>query len=320
MAMKIFAWDQTKTFGTWTVPDDWNSSNNKIEIIGAGGGVEGDPSIAIGGGGGGAYSAIANVSLTPGSTIRFGQETIEPRGLWIRIDSVNAKPTSTSQGVFAASGQTALAGTSVANSGGLASDCIGTTTFSGGNGGAGGVGTAGGGGGGAAGPGGAGKNGGAGDASSIGDDGGGGGGGAGGGSSTNGANGTTAGGAGGAGPAGTGAGTGGDAGAGGAGSDGGGGGGGDQAFQGGAGGSGTDIGTVTNSEGVVSSIDVSTVVGAGGGAGGQGNGSTNGTVTITTIWGAGQGGGGVGGGPGGKGLFVISYEPLTATGNMFMMF
>ncbi len=54
---------------TWTVPSNWNSFNNSIEVIAAGGG--GYTSTAGGGGGGGAYSKVSNVALTPGSTVTF---------------------------------------------------------------------------------------------------------------------------------------------------------------------------------------------------------------------------------------------------------
>jgi hypothetical protein len=71
---------QAQTFLTsgtsWTVPIDWNSSNNVIEVIGGGGGGAGGfaDSSGSGGGGGGAgggggYSKITNAVLTPGATV-----------------------------------------------------------------------------------------------------------------------------------------------------------------------------------------------------------------------------------------------------------
>src|SRR3989344_2260026 len=58
------------TSGTsWTVPADWNSSNNTIEVIGGGGG--GGSSGARSGGGGGGYSKISNVSFATGSVIGY---------------------------------------------------------------------------------------------------------------------------------------------------------------------------------------------------------------------------------------------------------
>ncbi|HXW56968.1 MAG TPA: alkaline phosphatase family protein, partial [Candidatus Cybelea sp.] len=58
---------------SYTVPANWNSSNNTIEVIGGGGGGSYSPSssIAAAGGGGGAYSKATNVTLTPGSTITY---------------------------------------------------------------------------------------------------------------------------------------------------------------------------------------------------------------------------------------------------------
>lgn len=61
---------------SWTVPSDWNSSNNTIELYGGGGGggggySDGDYNGSGGGGGGGGYSRISNASLTPGSSIPY---------------------------------------------------------------------------------------------------------------------------------------------------------------------------------------------------------------------------------------------------------
>ncbi|MDO8576017.1 MAG: hypothetical protein Q7R90_01750 [bacterium] len=57
------------TSGTsWTVPADWNNSNNTIEVIGGGGG---GGACAGGGGGGGAYSKVSTLSLTPGGTVTY---------------------------------------------------------------------------------------------------------------------------------------------------------------------------------------------------------------------------------------------------------
>ena len=57
---------------SWTVPGDWNSTNNTIEVIGGGGNGSvlggGYPG---GGGGGGAYSKKSNVALTSGSTVTY---------------------------------------------------------------------------------------------------------------------------------------------------------------------------------------------------------------------------------------------------------
>ena len=61
---------------TWTVPSDWNNSNNAIYLIGAGGSSStsassGNNRAGGGGGGGGGYTAITNYSATPLSTIPY---------------------------------------------------------------------------------------------------------------------------------------------------------------------------------------------------------------------------------------------------------
>jgi len=58
------------TTSTWSVPADWNSSNNTIEAIGGGGGGGGGwVNAAGGGGGGGAYSEITDIPLTSGHSV-----------------------------------------------------------------------------------------------------------------------------------------------------------------------------------------------------------------------------------------------------------
>jgi hypothetical protein len=61
---------------TWTVPSDWNSSNNTIYMIGGGGGGanaarSGNNRAAGGGGGGGGYTALTNQSLTPAASVAY---------------------------------------------------------------------------------------------------------------------------------------------------------------------------------------------------------------------------------------------------------
>ncbi|HVV38760.1 MAG TPA: hypothetical protein VHD31_00335 [Candidatus Paceibacterota bacterium] len=56
--------------GVWTVPSDWNSANNSIEVIG-GGGTSAFTGGRGGGGGGGAYSKKTNVSLTHGASVAY---------------------------------------------------------------------------------------------------------------------------------------------------------------------------------------------------------------------------------------------------------
>lgn len=68
------------TSGTsWTVPADWNNSNNSIEVIGGGGGGGGAGGVcctasdwyAGTGGGGSAYSKATNVTLTPNGSVGY---------------------------------------------------------------------------------------------------------------------------------------------------------------------------------------------------------------------------------------------------------
>ncbi len=133
---------------SWTVPYDWNSLNNSIEVIGGGGnGAAGVTSFTRGyGGGGAAYSAISNVTLTPGTAVAY---SVGGAG----GDSYFCNSTSNCTSI-ASSAVLAGAKGGVSNVGGSAGAGIGTVEYSGGNGGAqinnGGGG--GGGGGGAAGP------------------------------------------------------------------------------------------------------------------------------------------------------------------------
>ena len=72
------------TSGTsWTVPSDWNSETNSIEVIGGGGGggqgtlrsFSGQNGHGGPGGGGGGYSKSPNVSLTPGGSVAYAVGT-----------------------------------------------------------------------------------------------------------------------------------------------------------------------------------------------------------------------------------------------------
>jgi hypothetical protein len=302
------------TSGTsWTVPSNWNSSHNTIEVIGGGGG--GSPaalnSTAGAGGGGGAYSKIANLSLTPGGSVTYqigarGAASTAGGDTWFNGASLTVASVGAKGGGGASGGS--------AGSGGAASGSVGTTSFSGGNGGAGnGGGSGGGGGGGAAGPNG---NGGNGANSPTGTLGGAGGGGSGGGAA-------------GAAP------TGGYGGTGGAPSGGGccGGPGGDPTnfdnldgsagVAGGGGGGGAGVNNSDDGWGGYGSngSEWSTSYGAGGGAGG-GGGSNNSLYAGGGGAGGKYGGGGSGGGTttssgnsvgpggtGGAGLIVITYWP-----------
>jgi hypothetical protein len=151
----------TRESGTsWTVPADWNSTDNSIACIGGGGGAvnSGVETVRAGGsGGGGAFAKISNLALTAGATVAFA----------VGAGGANAAPgakagdggetffkdasTVSAKGGIGANATTGGAG----GAGG-----IGELTFPGGSGAKGGVGQVGGsGGGGAGGPSGAGANG-----------------------------------------------------------------------------------------------------------------------------------------------------------------
>jgi hypothetical protein len=60
------------TTNSWTVPADWNSANNSVEVIGGGGAGGNGVSTSEGsGGGGGAYSKSTNIALTPGASVSY---------------------------------------------------------------------------------------------------------------------------------------------------------------------------------------------------------------------------------------------------------
>lgn len=299
----------------WTVPSNWNSSNNTVEVIGPGGNGATSVSVPGGGGGGGAYSKVTSLTLTPGGVASFQIGTGgSATATWFSASgTVNAGAGANASGRTQGNGGTVGAGTG----------------FSGGNGGTGGnlAGAGGGGGGGAAGPNGAGYVGGSGIATGA--TGGGGGGGNGGGTGTNGAAPTNVNGAnGGDGNGGTGHGVGG-AGAGGGGTAGTGG--------GGAGGAGTTAagGAFAGGTGAAG-IDLAAGADGTGGGGGGGGGNTRTTSTgnngggggMTTIdSGAGGGGGGDctdtgctegAGRTGANGFIVITYTPSGPTLDQLM--
>jgi hypothetical protein len=68
--------------GTFTVPSNWNSSNNTIEVIGGGGGGFGNgvTGTQAAGGGGGAYAIKNNLALTRGASITVGVGAGGPGG------------------------------------------------------------------------------------------------------------------------------------------------------------------------------------------------------------------------------------------------
>lgn len=136
---------------TWTVPPDWNNNDNKIYLIGAGGG--GCPGVGSGsnraggaGGGGGGFTVINNFNTTPGNTITYS--------IGVSAANTDGGDTTWDSGAFVAGGGKRGNSSVLPNSTGGAG---GSGTFTGGAGGAGAVttvastGCGGGGGGGAAG-------------------------------------------------------------------------------------------------------------------------------------------------------------------------
>ncbi|HEY9086024.1 MAG TPA: hypothetical protein VIN40_08870 [Candidatus Tyrphobacter sp.] len=154
---------------TWTVPSNWYSANNTIEVIGGGGGGGwggcGGSCAGSGGGGGagGGYSKVVNVTLTAGQTVTVavgigGGAGTSGGDTYLCNSTANCAAITGSAVVVGAKGgggaSTSAGCTNgadcVGGTGGSASSGFGTTTYSGGAG-AGGS-NGGGGGGGAAGP------------------------------------------------------------------------------------------------------------------------------------------------------------------------
>lgn len=229
------------TSGTsYSVPSDWNNSDNSIEVIGGGGGGGGNTN-GDGGGGGGAYSRSLNLALTPGSTVTYavgaggsagsvGNDGGAGGDTYFCNSTSNCSSISGSAVIIGAKGGGGGGSAGVGGSGGASGSGVGSTKYSGGNGGSGNTTDVfGGGGGGAAGPN---SNGNSGSITAVGGDAGGVNPGQGGSAQSAGGDGTAFGsrGAGGGGGGGTGTGTGGQGGL-----HGGGGGGGAQNFAGGAG-------------------------------------------------------------------------------------
>ena len=140
----------TLTSGTtWTVPANWNSSNNFVECIGGGaGGLQnGAAGVNYGGpgGGGGAYARGNNITLTAGASVPISIGAGGTQG-------VSGSDTSFNSGAVLAKGGSVGSGTT-GGIGGLTATSVGSIKFAGGNGGAGSatINSGGGGGGGAAG-------------------------------------------------------------------------------------------------------------------------------------------------------------------------
>lgn len=305
---------------TWTVPADWNNSDNTIEVIGGGGGGgnggAGDGSNAGsggGGGGGGGYAKATNVTLTPGSSVNIqigsggpaataGGDTYFNRG----VSATTTCSTSEPQSVCAKGGRGGTSGVNngtagTGGAGGSITDGIGSTKTAGGSGSDGGTFTSG---------------------HDYGS--GGGGGGGAGGTSADGSSGTEAGTSTAAAPAGAG-------GAGGAGG---------TASGGSSGTAGTGGNLNGGDGGIGGNGSVWSTAGAGGGGGGGGANARNATAEAGDAgsggnYGAGGGGGGGGGrgsgsaidagegASGAQGVIVITYTPLevpvTISGTLYQL-
>lgn len=299
MSPTVIFLTNTAASQTWTVPSDWNDTNNSIECIGGGGGGLGGAFAYNAGSGGGGYSKTTNLALSLGASIAYqvgaggtphASTPTVGGDSWFNGASLGASSVG-AKGGGAASGTTA-------GLGGASSGGVGSTKNSGGSGGGGANKV--GGGGGAGGPNGVGAAGGV-----SGNSGTGGGGGGGNGGGTAGANeaGSNVGGNGGNNSGGAGHGTGSAVNVDGtAGSAGGGGGGAGGNKDGGVGGNGTEWDATHGS--------------GGGGGGGSSDAGTVAGKGAGGLYGGGAGAKGVGGAnpsAGAQGIIVITYEPNTGT-------
>lgn len=124
---------------SWTVPTDWNSASNTIEVIGGGaGGATGALAAGKfkggGGGGGGAYAKISNLSLTGGNNVTIqvgsgGASDTNGTATWFNGATCAGASVCGDFGLTGVSQGAGGAGGSTANS-------VGTTKFAGGSGGA----------------------------------------------------------------------------------------------------------------------------------------------------------------------------------------
>ncbi|MEI6304523.1 MAG: LamG domain-containing protein [Candidatus Taylorbacteria bacterium] len=303
---------------SWSVPTDWNSASNTVEVIGGGGGGTYGVASNAGGGGGGGYSKVSNLVLTAGSSVsyRVGQgslgslngDVVPAAGTDSYFCNSSSNCASISGSAVRVGAKGGSGGISTGSLGGQSSAGVGTVKYSGGNGGGTPGSWAAGGGGGAAGPRGKGGNGGS---STFGNRGGGGGGGNGGGAnaaSVSNSNGTS----GGDNYLGAGGGTAGVSSSpytGGAGTNGGGGG----------GSYGACNGMTPYMPGIGSTgIEWDSTHGSGGGGGGGGNacGNTGGWGANGGLYGAGGGGSlssnSIITGNGANGIIVISYTSISS--------
>ena len=132
------------TDGTsWNIPEDWNSANNTIEVIGGGGGGangSGTKGDAGGGGAGGTYAIISNLSLSYPGSVTYGIGAAGEIGLaggdtWFNADNAAAcvDPADCVKGRGGGGGSNPTGGSAQA-------DSVGDTTYDGGAGGSGGTG------------------------------------------------------------------------------------------------------------------------------------------------------------------------------------
>lgn len=124
---------------TWTVPVDWNSGDNSVELIGGGGG---GGTWDQKGGGGGAYAKSTNLVLMPGASISY---SVGAGGAgYIGASSTNATDgadtwfngatfSAASVGAVGGTNGSVTSGSNAPGTGGSAASGIGTTKFSGGS-------------------------------------------------------------------------------------------------------------------------------------------------------------------------------------------
>jgi hypothetical protein len=119
LAYDTFVFLTTTGANSWTVPANWNSLDNRIECIGAGGNGAGPYNAGNPvGGHGGTYASVTNLALTPGASASYNISAGNTGDTW--LSNTGVAPTNTTQGVLAKPNQTTTTG------------CIGSATFAGG--------------------------------------------------------------------------------------------------------------------------------------------------------------------------------------------
>ena len=121
---------------TWTVPGNWNSANNTIEVIGGGGGGANGTADGHGASGGGAaYAKAINVTLTPNATVAYAigaAGAVQGAGgdTWFCNSTASCASIGGGAVVAGARGGTGASGMNP-GTGGQAASSRGTVTFSG---------------------------------------------------------------------------------------------------------------------------------------------------------------------------------------------